>query len=69
VVLINAIKMKIKSSWVVLIALFLQGCVLTKLASTPMRVSGALMSVLPGVGDGVHEAIDTAADAVDEVPL
>jgi hypothetical protein len=53
----------------VLIALFLQGCVLTKLASTPMRVSGALMSVLPGVGDGVHEAIDTAADAVDEVPL
>jgi len=34
-----------------------------------MRVGGALISVLPGVGDGVHEAIDTAADAVDDVPI
>jgi hypothetical protein len=61
--------MKIKSCLILLMALFLQGCVLTKLASTPMRVGGALISVLPGVGDGVHDAIDTAADAVDEVPI
>ncbi len=61
--------MKIKSGLILLIALFLQGCVLTKLASIPMRVGGALISVLPGVGDGVHEAIDTAADAVDDVPI
>jgi hypothetical protein len=34
-----------------------------------MRIGGALISVVPGVGNSVHDAIDSAADAVDEVPL
>jgi hypothetical protein len=63
----KGIKMKI--SLIMLMMLFLQGCVLTKAASTPMRIGGALISVVPGVGNSVHDAIDSAADAVDEVPL
>ncbi|MEL0028073.1 MAG: DUF6726 family protein [Perlucidibaca sp.] len=65
------------------LAASLSGCFLTKLVTTPMRVGGALLSltgavvsVVPVVGDGVDEAlesadsaIDTAADSVDKVPL
>ena len=61
----------------------LSGCFLTKLATMPMRVGGALLavtgavvSVVPIVGDGIDEAleaadagIDSAADAVDKVPI
>lgn len=45
------------------------GCVLTKVATVPMRVGGAAASLLPGVGNTVHDAIDKAAAAVDEVPI
>ena len=34
-----------------------------------MRVGGAIVSVVPVVGDTAHDAIDTAADAVDDIPL
>ncbi len=47
----------------------IQGCVLTKVVTMPMRVGGAVVSVVPGVGNSVDEAIDTAADSVDEIPL
>ena len=61
----------------------LSGCFLTKLVTMPMRVGGSLLSVVgaavsvvPVVGDSVDEAleaadagIDTAADAVDKVPI
>lgn len=49
--------------------LMLQGCVLTKLVSVPMRVTGAVVSIVPGVGNTVHSGIDSAADAVDDVPI
>lgn len=45
------------------------GCVLTKVVTMPMRVGGAVVSVVPGVGNSVDEAIDTAADSVDDIPL
>jgi len=56
---------------VVLLALplLLQGCFLTKIVTVPMRVGGAVLSVIPGVGNAVDTTIDTAADTVDEVPL
>jgi len=47
----------------------LQGCVLTKLASVPMRVGGAVVSIVPGVGNTAHDAIDKAAETVDEIPI
>lgn len=49
--------------------LMLQGCVLTKVVSVPMRVTGAAVSIFPGFGNTVHDAIDGAAAVVDEVPL
>ena len=79
--------MQTKKLWrgVVLVALVssLSGCLLTKLVTMPMRVVGAsaalvgaVISVVPVVGDSVDEAleavdtgIDTAADSVDKVPL
>ena len=47
----------------------LQGCVLTKLASVPMRLGGAVVSIVPGVGNSAHDAIDKAANGVDDVPI
>jgi len=55
-----------------LLALFplvLQGCFFTKLLSVPMRLGGAVVSVVPGVGNTAHDAIDEAAAAVDDIPL
>lgn len=52
-----------------LLVAMLQGCVLTKVASVPMRLGGAVVSIVPVVGNSAHDAIDTAADTVDDVPL
>lgn len=52
-----------------LIAMLLSGCVFTKVASVPMRLGGAVISIVPGVGNTVHDAIDSAADSVDDIPL
>jgi len=42
-----------------------QSCMLTKVVAVPMRVTGAVVSVIPVVGDPMHDAIDVAADAID----
>ena len=57
--------------WLTLLLLLfgLSGCLLTKVVTVPMRVGGAVASVVPVVGNPVHEAIDTAADAVDALPF
>lgn len=47
----------------------LQGCVLTKIASVPMRLGGAVVSIVPVVGNSAHDAIDSAAETVDDVPI
>jgi len=47
----------------------LNGCFLTKVVTVPMRVGGAVVSIVPGVGEVAHDAIDETADAVDKVPL
>lgn len=49
--------------------LALNGCVLTKLVTVPMRVGGAVISVMPVAGNHVHDAIDGAADVVDDLPI
>ena len=49
--------------------LILNGCVLTKVITVPMRVGGAVVSVVPGAGDMIHDAIDEAAEQIDDVPL
>ena len=52
-----------------LLLLGLSGCFLTTVATVPMRVGGAVVSVVPVVGDPASEAIDKAADAVDTLPF
>ncbi len=53
----------------VLVVSLLQGCVFTKIVSVPMRVGGAVVSIVPGVGNTAHDAIDKAAEVVDDVPI
>ena len=53
----------------VLISLYLSGCVLTKLVTVPMRVTGSVISVIPVVGDDIDEVLDQAADVIDAIPI
>ena len=59
----------IKPMIIALLALVLNGCVLTKVVAVPMRVGGAVISVVPVVGNVADAAIDTTADVIDMVPL
>ena len=45
------------------------GCFVTKVVSVPMRVTGAVVSIVPSVGNTAHDAIDQAADSVDDLPF
>ncbi len=47
----------------------LSGCVVTKVVTVPMRVGGAVISVVPVVGNTADAVIDTTADVIDMVPL
>jgi hypothetical protein len=62
--------MKLKN-WLLLavLASLLQGCLFTKVVSVPMRVGGAVVSVVPTVGNTAHDAIDKAAETVDDLPF
>lgn len=51
------------------VALLCQGCVLTKIITVPMRVTGAVISIIPVAGNTADAAIDKAADAVDKLPI
>jgi len=73
----------LKLSAVCAMTLVLSGCVLTKLVTMPMRVTGSLLSVggavisvVPVVGNSIDEALETAdgsldllADRIDDVPI
>lgn len=52
-----------------LLAVFLGGCVLTKVVTVPMRLGGAAVSIVPVVGNSGHEVVDRAADKVDDLPI
>jgi hypothetical protein len=49
--------------------LLLSSCVLTKVVTVPMRIGGAIISVIPGVGDGIDATIDETADVIDAIPI
>lgn len=59
----------IKLFVVLLLASQLSGCFLTKVVSVPMRAVGAVISIIPVAGNTAHDAIDGAADVVDDVPI
>jgi hypothetical protein len=54
---------------ILVLAGFLSGCFFTKIVTVPMRVGGAIVSVVPVAGNVAHDGIDTAADAVDALPF
>ncbi|MEN8258813.1 MAG: DUF6726 family protein [Thermodesulfobacteriota bacterium] len=62
--------MKFKTALVlVVLSLMLNGCFLTKIVTVPMRVGAAVVSIIPVAGNTAHDAIDQAAEIVDEVPI
>ncbi len=62
--------MKLKTALVlVVVSLMLSGCLFTKIVTVPMRLGGAVVSIVPAVGNTAHDAIDEAAEIVDEVPI
>ncbi len=63
----NTRAMKLGAAAVLIMVL--SGCFLTKIVTVPMRVVGAVVSIVPIAGNKVHDAIDSAADIVDEVPI
>ena len=52
-----------------LISLYLSGGVLTKVVTVPMRVTGAVISVIPVVGDPIDEILGYSADVIDRIPI
>ena len=53
---------------IVIVALFTSGCVFTKVVTVPLRVSGALASAIPIVGNQIDDVIGQSADLIDELP-
>jgi len=53
----------------VLIAASVTFVVLTKLVSVPMRLAGAIISIVPVAGNVANDAIGHAANAIDDVPI
>ena len=52
-----------------LIGFFLSSCVLTKVVTVPMRVTGSVISVIPVVGDGIDEVLGQSADVIGAIPI
>ena len=59
----------IKIITLLLAMLVLSSCVLTKVVTVPMRIGGAIISIVPVIGEGIDEVIDSAADAIDTIPI
>ena len=59
----------LKITVLLLSMLLLSSCVLTKVVTVPMRVGGAIISVIPGVGESIDAAIDETADVIDVIPI
>lgn len=51
------------------LAAICQGCVFTKVLSVPMRMGGAVISIIPAVGNQAHDSIDAIADSIDDIPF
>ena len=59
----------VKTAAVMLLATVLSGCFLTKIVTVPMRLVGAIVSIIPVAGNTANTAIQSAADAVNQVPI
>ena len=57
-----------KLAIIIICALLISGCVLTKVVTVPLRVAGAVGSGIPIIGNQIDEVIDKSADLIDELP-
>ncbi len=46
-----------------------QGCLMTRVLTVPMRITGAALTVIPYAGDAAHEGLDQAAASIDDIPF
>jgi len=53
---------------IIVVVLFTSGCVFTKVVTVPMRVSGAIISAVPIVGNQIDDVIGAQADVIDQLP-
>jgi len=53
----------------VFISLYLSGCVLTKVVTVPIRVTGSVISVIPVIGDPIDDILGYSADVIDNIPI
>lgn len=49
------------------LVILLSSCVFTKVVTVPMRVGGAVISIVPVAGNSAHREIDKAADQIDDI--
>ena len=54
---------------VLALASSLSGCFLTKIVTVPMRVVGAVVSIVPVAGNTANDVVQKAANTVDDIPL
>ena len=59
----------VQTAVVLLLSFSLSGCFLTKIITVPLRIGGAVISIVPVVGNVADAAIDQIADVIDAVPL
>lgn len=59
----------IRLLFLIMLMMSLSGCVLTKIVTVPMRVGGAIISIVPVAGNTAHDAIDVAAENIDKIPM
>lgn len=59
----------LRLAFVSALAFSLSGCFLTKIVTVPMRVVGAVVSIIPVAGNVGNDAIQAAANTVDDIPL
>jgi hypothetical protein len=62
-------KVGVKLAIVALLASSLSGCFLTKIVTVPMRIVGAVVSIVPIAGNTANTVIQKTADTVDDIPL
>ncbi len=62
-------KTRYRAYLLLLLPIAFSGCFLTKILTVPMRVVGAVVSIVPVAGNTAHDAIDETAEIVDDVPI
>jgi len=59
----------ITSAFLLIMFVTSTGCLMTKAVTVPMRMGGAIISIVPLAGNEIDGAIDKAADKIDELPF